>query len=129
MQQAETLIADFRERGFSFAITADGALRVSPADQMTANDRIRLKVNKPSIVALLRERAEWEHGKTFREARREIVAALDALTDDARQAVFDALNERTAIVEIECGLSYPEALERAEREVLGELLKKLNRKS
>lgn len=64
----------------------------------------------------------WKDGKTFAEAKQKIAAALDAMTNDERQAVADALDERTAVVILENDCDYETAMRAAEKDVLSALI-------
>lgn len=63
----------------------------------------------------------WNNGKTFAEAKRIIVAALDAMTDDEQQAVADALDARTAAIMLENDCDYETAMRAAEKSILSAL--------
>lgn len=91
--------------------------------------RIRSALSKPTEPGfggfegcIPKRLSDWKDGKTFAEAKQIIVAALDAMTDDERQAIADALDERMAVEMLENGCDYENVMRAAEKDVLPALI-------
>ena len=74
---AAELIADLRARGFALA-ESGGRVRVSPASQLTADDRAGIGERLPGLVEALRRESEWEPADAARleSAADELVGRL-----------------------------------------------------
>ena len=62
---AAELIADLRARGFALA-ESGGRVRVSPASQLTADDRAGIGERLPGLVEALRRESEWDTAEAAR---------------------------------------------------------------